>query len=172
MNTEETIRLLKDSPDLRPPETLATEGLSPMVFLCSFANEGAGAVECEAATRSCPDELMRFWRAARSAKLFEDVTYGQWGLEILSPDRAAAETEAFRKARPADAVKGDMILGRFIGDSNLLLIRCDPKATDFGAVMVVAPIDPRPDWSAVAHSLDEFFERYVESRGEMYWEKA
>jgi hypothetical protein len=63
-----------------------------------------------------------------------------------------------------------VILGRFIGDSDLLLVRADPQSPDFGRIIVVTGvIDPRPDWEIVAESFGEFLNRYVAARGDRYW---
>ena len=50
------------------------------------------------------------------------------------------------------------------------MVRCDPEDGDFGSVVVVGPIDRRVDWYFVSDSLGEFLTRYIEARGEMFWQ--
>jgi hypothetical protein len=172
MTIEEIVRGLRTNrirrPDFGGDEAL---GVDPMVFESSLAESGAAAEECDAAAGGhCPDDLTRFWQLARSGKLFEDITSGQCGLEILSPDEAVAATEEYQTNWVKDAAKGDLIVGQFIGDTEQLLVRTDPEATDFGTVVVVAEmIDPRADWDIAAESFGEFLNRYVEARGDKYW---
>jgi len=40
-----------------------------------------------------------------------------------------------------------------------------------GSVRVALPLDPRPNWFAVAEDLGEFLCRYREARGAKYWER-
>jgi hypothetical protein len=117
-----------------------------------------------------PDDLVQFWRTTESARLFEDASFGQWGLEILAPSTARQVTDEQRRTRPLDFVRGDIIIGKFIGDSELLLIRCDAHASDYGSLLVVAPLDPRPDWPVVADSLGYFLDQYALAQGDKYWE--
>jgi len=66
-------------------------------------------------------------------------------------------------------IYGDVIIGEFLGDSDLLLIRCDSNSNDFGAVVVVLPLDDRPEWYLVAYSFIEFLWAYLSSGGEKFW---
>lgn len=141
-----------------------------IVHTCSVADDVASEEEIETiADGYCPEDLKRFWRLARSAKLFEDLTYHQWGVEIFSPEKTQKQTSAFQSDRSRDAAPGDLIVGKLIGDSDLLLLRTDPKVPDFGTVVLVGPIDPRIDWDTIAQTFGEFLSRYVEARGDMYW---
>lgn len=169
MTIEECVNALRTN-GVRRPEIPGDEGVDAMVFACSLADGGAKVEECDTAARGhCPTDLRQFWQLSRSAKLFEDITSGQWGLEIQSPEESVQATKAFQSNRPKDTARGDLIVGRFIGDSDLLLVRTDPEATDFGTVIVAGPIDPRADWDTIAGSFGEFLNRYVETRGDMYW---
>jgi hypothetical protein len=114
--------------------------------------------------------LAEFWLFASSAKLFEDVDYGQWGLVLFGPDQAAIETRKFRDDRKNDCVAGDLIVGRFLGDQDLLLVRCDPDAFDFERVKIVLPLDIRTDWYDVAPNLGGFLEEYEREEGAKFWE--
>lgn len=117
-------------------------------------------------------DLTEFWMLANSAKLFEDVDYGQWGLVLFGPDQAAIETSKFCDDRQNDCVPGDLIVGRFLGDQDLLLVRCDPDAFDFGRVKVVLPLDIRADWYDVAANFGSFLENYEREEGDKYWENV
>jgi hypothetical protein len=119
-----------------------------------------------------PAALAEFWRQARGARLFEDTTYGQWGLILFDPGEAAQNSEELQRIRSRDARRGDLIVGEFRGDSDLLLLRCDPDAPDFGSVMVALPIDQRVDWPTVAPDLTSFVQRFADSEGDKFWERA
>ncbi|MGK3964542.1 SMI1/KNR4 family protein [Sorangium sp. So ce118] len=118
-----------------------------------------------------PADLEDFWHYAISARLFEDTEFGQWGLALLAPCDALARTRLFEGERPADYTVGDLIVGEFLGDSDLLLLRCDPDKADFGRALVALPIDPRRDWCDVAPSLSQFIERYALAQGDKFWSK-
>jgi SMI1 / KNR4 family (SUKH-1) len=172
MTIDDCVNVLRTNGTPRP-ELPANEYEGATVFASSTADRSATAEECDnVAFGHCPSDLREFWRLTRTAKLFEDVTTGQWGLEILAPNEAFKETADYKRDRARDAVKDDLIIGRFIGDSQLLLIRCDPDAGDFGNVIVVGPIDRRADWDFVANSFREFLNRYIESRGDMFWAES
>ena len=171
MTIEEIVRGLRSN-TIRRPDLPASEWESPTRYASSFSKDRAGAQECDIATGGhCPQDLKEFWQLASWGKIFEDVTTQQWGLEILTPEEAVIATNAFfERAQPKNTAKGDVILGRFIGDSDLLLVRADPQSPDFGRIIVVTGvIDPRPDWEIVAESFGEFLNRYVAARGDRYW---
>ena len=103
-----------------------------------------------------------------SPPLFEDVEYGQWGLVVLSPRESAERTMSEREARAGDFRDGDIVIAEFLGDQELL-IRSAPEEPESG-VLVALPLDPRADWYPVAQDLADFFDRYLESGGQKYWE--
>jgi len=119
-----------------------------------------------------PEPLQEFWTVASGARLFEDSDYGQWGLVLLSPDAAAQRTNELLSERENQWRPGDLVLGEFLGDQDLLLIRCDPAASDFGHVVIVLPLDDREDWDDVASSLHVFLAEYERAEGAKYWEKS
>ncbi|THF85437.1 hypothetical protein E7T09_15835 [Deinococcus sp. KSM4-11] len=92
-----------------------------------------------------PAALHNFWLLAASARLFEDMQYGQWGLVIHDPCAARHATDAYQLARYDDARAGDLVVGMFLGDCDLLIVRPDPKADDEGQVLVALPLDGRVD---------------------------
>jgi hypothetical protein len=119
-----------------------------------------------------PTSLAEFWNATAGARLFEDKRYGQWGLVLLSPQDARARTRAFADERRRDALFGDLVAGEFLGDQDLLFIRCDPASEDFGRVQVAMPLDSRDDWYDAAPDLGTFLEQYERAQGAKYWEET
>jgi hypothetical protein len=117
-----------------------------------------------------PESLQELWGEASGARLFEDSEYGQWGLVLLAPGVAAKRTNEFREERASQCRPGDLILGEFLGDQELLLVRCDRTSPDFGHVVVVLPLDDREDWDDVAPSVADFLEEYERAEGAKYWE--
>ena len=118
-----------------------------------------------------PRELREMWSISQESYLFRDDAYGQWGLHMLSPYDAENETALFREERVADADFGDLVIGTFIGDSDLLLIRCNPDAADFGHLMVATPLYRRTDWPIVASSVFDFLQGYALAEGGKFWEE-
>ena len=118
-----------------------------------------------------PPSLAEFWTVAAGARLFEDVMYGQWGLVLLSPDAARARTADFVKRRPRDALPGDLIVGHFSGDQELLLVRCDPGVPDYSQVLVALPLDRREDWYQAASDFGAFLIEYERAQGAKFWEE-
>jgi len=142
----------------------------PFVLGCQFAPEGVSDDEMLVLDESIPRDLQDFWQACRSARLFEDIDYGQWGLELLSPSGAATETENFRDDRPDEHRQGDLVIGRFLGDSDLLILRCDRIEDDYGEVVVALPIDSRSNWYFLKARLSDFLNDYSMSEGDKFWE--
>jgi hypothetical protein len=170
MTIDDSITLMKqETSRLAPPVPL--NGMPPMTFACTFSEDAAVESEMAALDYDCPSNLREFWSKARTAKLFEDQQYGQWGLEILSPNQAADVTKRFRTQRVKDFIDGDLVIGQFLGDSDLLIIRCNAAESDFGSILVALPIDPRAGWYKVAESFAIFLDTYAKAGGEKFWTK-
>lgn len=116
-----------------------------------------------------PYDVLEFWRCANGASLFADETYGQWGLHLLSVLASTYESEKLAANRPLDFRRGDLVLGKFLGDSELLVVRCDPAAEDYGSVLVALPLDDRGDWDRAAPSIEAFLRSYARTHGEKFW---
>jgi hypothetical protein len=137
---------------------------------CTFSDPDQNLnVEIEP-LKDLPDQLLKFWKIAPQAKLFEDADFGQWGLEILSPRESFLTTQIEKDCRPIDYVSGDLIIGRFLGDSELLIIRADPFDSDFGNVIHALPLDGRTDWEICAPDFLEFLIKYAHAYGQKFWE--
>jgi hypothetical protein len=137
---------------IEPPSTSNTETLQPSLNL------------------RLPEDLRELWAHCSGIRLFTDEKYGQWGLVIWSPDVALQKTRQEENARPEEYRPGDLIVGEFLGDADLLVVRCAPNAPDFGAVVVSLPMDPRSDWETVSASIRLFLTRFVEEEGAKFWE--
>jgi len=134
-------------------------------FACSFSEEHR--VLPEDYPYNVPDEVKDFWAIASTAKLFEDVDYGQWGLEILSPEESASHTESDRGYYPPFR-QDELIIGKFLGDSDILIVSCGED--EFGTIRIGLPLDDYPDWPVVGKSFKEFLEEYVKLEGDKFWE--
>ncbi len=168
MTVSESIELMKRE-GARLAKPIAVEGLPAMEFSCSFAEDGVSPQELSAIHPDCARDISEFWKEARDARLFADQTYGQWGLEILDPQQAAYTTRQCQQRRSRDFVAGDLVVGKFLGDSDLLVIRNDATGDDFGTVLVALPVDPRAGWYCVGKSFAAFLDSFIKAGGDKYW---
>ncbi len=116
-----------------------------------------------------PANAVAFWSACRSARLFEDVEYGQWGLVLLDPKSSSIRTKQERAARPKDTHVDDIVIGEFLGDQELLIIA--PSEKGARRILIALPLDTRDHWFGAAESLDEFLEKYFQAGGDKFWER-
>jgi len=166
MTIHETIATLQRNWE-NPRRTSDSDTNAPdLEVACSFE----GGMHQTAVPENTPVDLETFWKHYKCARLFEDRQFGQWGLEILDPSESVLATSEYTIDRNSDRRIGDRVLGRFLGDSDVLLIRCDPSASDFGSIIVALPLDPREEWPVVGSSFSEFLERYAKSEGNKFWE--
>ncbi|WP_152036637.1 hypothetical protein [Burkholderia pyrrocinia] len=127
----------------------------------------SGGVASDVMIKGIPDsahELIQFWKISERADLFKDDECGQWGVEVLSPQKAIDETAKQRKIRGREFSGNDIVFARFYGDSDLLLM------DSAGSIFVSLPLDDRCDWPRVADSLRDFLERLTSAQGAKYWE--
>ena len=115
-----------------------------------------------------PPDVAELWAQCREARLFVDVVYGQWGLALLSPAVSAEQTTLQRRLREIDFQVGDVVIGKFIGDQELLVVA--PAETGARRVMVALEMDPRADWPGVGPNVGDFLAGYWEHSGEKYWQ--
>ncbi|HVS06843.1 MAG TPA: SMI1/KNR4 family protein [Candidatus Dormibacteraeota bacterium] len=155
-----------------PRVVVHRRGPSPFPLSCSLSNPvpwSADKVEA-ACSASLPSDLKAFWDRVDSARLFEDVEYGQWGLVFWSAEEVAERSPKIARERSRDYRPGDIFIGEFLGDSDLLLIRGDRSAPDDGQVMIALPIDRRAEWDTVGSSFTDFLDQYVRASGDKFWE--
>lgn len=155
------------------PKYFSNNGqLSAFRYICEFAEDGETNVEKYLPGISIPIELSKFWDLTKSATLFKDADYGQWGLRILKSESVAIHTQEYFDQRKDETLIGDLVVGEFLGDSELLIIRCDKSKTDYGSVLIATPIDKREDWYVLSLDFSEYLHQYVDAGGEKYWEST
>lgn len=162
--------LNKTVADWESPRKAIQRGVEiPFLLKCSLSLNGKSEeIICD--NYEFPEDLYEFYKFFNGAILFEDAIYGQWGLKLYSFQEAFESTEIYEKNRSNEVQKGDLIVGEFIGDSDLLLVRCDKLADDFGTSIVVNPIDFRSEWDVVEKNFSEFIYKYCLLQGDKYWE--
>lgn len=118
-----------------------------------------------------PADLIELWSQFEQIRLFEDFEYGQWGLLLWGEEEALRNQGAERGLliNREEYKVGDVIVGKFLGDQDRVLVRCDPTTKDYGAVEIVLPIDKRADWPQSWPSLSDFLVSYIGHNGEKYW---
>lgn len=117
-----------------------------------------------------PLTIINLWNQTSGLRLFEDITYGQWGLILWSPNQVISEQEKRIAQRKSDFRPGDLIIGEFLGDSDLLVLRCDATSPDFGNVIIALPLDSREEWDIAANSLESFLNQLIAANGDKFWE--
>ena len=80
---------------------------------------------------SLPEDLQELWQKSNGLRLFEDKTYGQSGLIIWSPQKVLEQQQILRQGSD-EFQSGDLIIGEFLGDFDLLVVRFDQNSDDFG----------------------------------------
>ncbi|WP_157631098.1 hypothetical protein [Kribbella catacumbae] len=136
-------------------------------FACSVSFVPDGGRGLAGGEAGIPDELTEFWRVCDSAKLFFDVDYGQWGLSLLNQEDSHARTVEYAEMRSADTRPGDVVVGEFLGDLDLLVLA--PSESGSSRIRVGLPLDPRAEWYSVGRDLEDFLKRYVGSLGRKFW---
>jgi len=150
-----------------PSDTLPDGTKLPLPLKCSFLPKINQSINLSV---EVPFDVEEFWSVYDSARLFEDVLYGQWGLILLSSERAEILSKKMVIERPSDFKQKDLIIGEFLGDSDVVIIPCDPQDSDYGKVIIGLPIDKRIDWPVVANSFSDFLQQYLEYPGKKFWE--
>jgi hypothetical protein len=149
--------------ELTPPMVLQS-AIKPPVAWEPTEIEGAVGVKL-------PDEAKVLWNRGSEICVHSDVNYGQWGCILWSPSFVVARhKEAFGWRRLDDFRPGDLIIGEFRGDADLLVLRCDPSQADFGSIVIALPIDPRCDWLCVASSIADFMTKFLSDPKKKFWE--
>ncbi|WP_436873128.1 SMI1/KNR4 family protein [Acinetobacter haemolyticus] len=137
-----------------------------LLFRCQFFH---GFIGIEELLIDLPKEFAEFYKLANGAYLFEDIVYGQWGLQLLDAFLIQQKTRDFIEGN-SGYLKGDLIIGEFLGDSDLLLLRTDPSKNDYGSMMIVRPLDSRNNWNNLEINFYSFITEYVSKLGQKFWE--
>lgn len=116
--------------------------------------------------------LLEFWRLTKTAELFKDRVYGQWGLRILTPAASQKLTQDELVERPREMLSTDLLFAEFLGDSDQLLMDLAFDHAEHKPIYVKSPLDRRYDWPKAADSFEEFLEKYVKARGEKFRESG
>ena len=151
-----------------PRRATHRDGPCPFLLSCTLSEETAS--EDELREMSIDQGLRAFWRQTRSADLFKDVRYGQWGVQILPPDQALQVTDLEGSERPDQFLPTDLVIGKFYGDAELLLAdgsRCKNGETP---ILVVLPLYTRSSWPEAARSFEGFLDLFTAAQGDKYWE--
>jgi len=151
-----------DSPDASIPMPMHCQVLPPQPWDKKAFEESVGI--------TLPLAIIHLWDKTSGLRLFEDITYGQWGLILWSPNQVMTEQEKYIAQRKEDFHLGDLIVGEFLGDADLLVLRCDETSPDFGNVMIALPLDSREEWYLAANSLESFLSQFIATKGEKFWQ--
>ncbi|ATZ64496.1 SMI1/KNR4 family protein [Acinetobacter bereziniae] len=116
-----------------------------------------------------PEDFIEFYKISNGAYLFEDVTYGQWGLILLDLYFIRLKTEEFMFDN-VGGIFGDYIVGEFIGDNDLLLLRLDKSKEDYGSIIIANRMDTRDDWRKIEKNFRNFIVNFTINEGQKYWE--
>lgn len=143
---------------------------NPFKLSCRV-DPGASADEISKAapSGSGAEDLRDLWSTSREAWLFEDTEYGQWGLHLLRPAESTERTSIERALRPDDLRADDLVVGEFLGDSDLLVFA--PSEVEAGRYLIALPLDPRKDWYVAGGSIGEVLQRLLDANGDKYWEQ-
>lgn len=124
-----------------------------------------------AADVKLPEEIKILWSRGSEIRLYSDVNYGQWGCILWSPaDVVARNAQVLGWRGTEDFRRGDLVIGEFQGDTDLVVLRSDPCESDFGSIVIALAMDPRDSWPCVARSIAEFMQRFLAEPERKFWE--
>lgn len=151
---------------LSSPQAKVISGLE--IQFISSLGKPADMTKIEHLHLEVPQDLLDLWSTSDKTALWQDVSYGQWGLIIHDPIWCERETRYFRSVYTNDIRNDELIIGEFLGDQEKVVISCSSE--DFGTIRILRPLDPRKVWPVVASSLTEFLHRFLDTEGAKYWE--
>src|SRR5260370_3313072 len=174
MSADTVGNLLVDIRSALPHTVGESESLPPMVLHCQVSPpiDWDPTIIEHPLRVTLPQELRELWRAASEIRLFDDVNYGQWGCILWSPAEVVSKHQEAISRREVDFRRGDLIIGEFRVDSDLVVLRCDSTCEDYGSVLIALPLDPRDEWPCVAISVVPFIRRFLACTGEKYWDEV
>jgi hypothetical protein len=157
-----------------PKRRMAGCGLSkPWVYVCEAAPPvqwDRQSIESALAVR-LPRQVIDLWTEAGGVKLYVEKNNGQWGLVVWSGTEVVPGNRRYKRIYRSDDFRpGDLLIGEFRGDSDLVLLRCDEAANDYGRVVIIDPLERREAWKIAANSLGGFLRKWCKTKGEKYWE--
>ena len=118
---------------------------------------------------SCAEN--KFLLISNGAFLFLDEKYGQAGLNLYSLEDLETKINFWLSSYRANSlIKGDLIIGEFLGDSDFVILRCDQEADDYGTIIISHPYDERRNWFYVKGGFTKFLSDFVRAEGYKYWE--
>lgn len=119
-----------------------------------------------------PNELAELWDACGGMLLYGDDLWVPWGLLVCSPteESLVRQNNRYQKVYDEWVAFGDLVIAALQSIGEPVLMRCDKDAEDYGSIIVVVPGDERFVWYKAASSLEEFLTRYMDARGNKYWE--
>ena len=161
IHTIESISVV-DCPDVSIAMPMHSQVLPPQPWDKKAFKEKLGIV--------LPLSITNLWDKTSGLRLFEDMNYGQWGLILWSANQVITEQEKRIAQRKEDFRPGDLIIGEFLGDADLIVLRCDAAFPDFGNVMIALPLDSREEWYFAANSLENFLTQFLAACGNKFWE--
>ncbi|MBL8620882.1 MAG: hypothetical protein JNK64_06245 [Myxococcales bacterium] len=115
-----------------------------------------------------PPEVAALWSCCESAKLFADLEYGQWGLELLTQEKSSHYTKYFIVELPSHYRHDDVVVGAFMGEQDLLVVA--PSESGARQLLVARAMEDRSTWYGVGPDLASFLENYLDHAGAKYWE--
>lgn len=121
--------------------------------------------------KKLPLEYKNFLLISDGTFLFLDEKYSQAGLNFYSLEEFEAKISFWLSSYRANSlIKGDLIIGEFLGDSDFVILRCDQEADDYGAIVISHPYDERKNWFYVEDGFTKFLSDFVRAEGYKYWE--
>ncbi len=169
MSIVDVVERARREPPYVPPYAESSED----IFVCSVVEPipwDRCAIE-KTLGFELPHEIVELWGACGGMRLYCDSLWCPGGLVVCSPTDGDLfkQNNMYRSSWSNSVLPGDLIFAKFLEDLEHPLIRCDKNAADYGSIIIVAEMDPRPDWKAAGRSLEEFLLKYMDARGEKYW---
>ncbi|STZ07715.1 Uncharacterised protein [Moraxella caprae] len=144
-------------------------------LLCVFGNEGLEIDLMKSVSKlgivNIPPNFLDFIKETNGAKLFYDKAYGQAGMDLYGTDVVYEKNLEWRNSYLSqDLLPTDLIIGEFLGDSDLVVLRCDKNSDDYGDIIILLPLDERKDWYFLDENFESFLRNFCNNEGVKYWE--
>ena len=116
-----------------------------------------------------PEYLHILWKYASNVYICEEINYGQWGLVLWNPIEVLHNNQGDPRFTAYHLEKGEIIIGEFKGDLDVVIIRCDKNQEDFGKIIIAEGMAPREEYEIVTKSLLEFLEKFMNDPTKKFW---